>query len=158
MKRIACLLALLPLGLAQDPAPEKPKPAERLAALSWLAGTWSGSMWGGTFVAHYSTPEGGRILSHSELVREGKVAFFEFEVFRVAGDRVRYEPFPGGRPAVPFLLTDLDGKKAVFENPRKDYPTRVVFHRAAEDKLVITLSDPHGGSDKVETFDLAKAP
>mgnify|MGYP002622898983 FL=1 len=153
MKRLACLLALLPLGFAED-AP--PKPADRLAQLSWLAGTWSGPMWGGTFTAHYSTPEGGRILSHSELLRGDKVAFFEFEVFRVKGDAVVYEPYPGGKPAVPFTLATLEGKRAVFENPKKDFPTRVTFHRAADDRLVVTLDDPHGGSGKTETFDLKR--
>ena len=47
-------------------------------------------------------------------------------------------------------------QQAVFENPAKDWPTRIVYHRAGPDRLVITLSDPHGTSDKVETFDLGR--
>ena len=52
---------------------------------------------------------------------------------------------------------DEQGQEAVFENPAKDWPTRITYQRAAADRLVITLSDPHGTSDKVERFDLQRS-
>lgn len=115
-------------------------------------------MWGGTFVAYYSTPDGGKVLSHSQLQRENKTVFYEFEVMEVVGDKVMLHPHPGGKKAVSLQLhtSDAKARKAVFENPKKDYPTRIVYHRSAEDRLVITLSDPHGSSDKVEKFDLRR--
>ena len=33
---------------------------DRIAQMDWLAGEWSGDMWGGRFHAYYTTPEGGR--------------------------------------------------------------------------------------------------
>ena len=69
-----------------------------------------------------------------------------------------FTPFPGGKPATSLKLVDIDvaGHRFVFENPDKDYPTRIVYQRVSGDNLVITLSDPHGGSDKVEKFDLRR--
>jgi len=130
-----------------------------LAGLSWLAGTWSGPMWGGEFVAHYTTPAGGRVISHSELLQGDGVAFYEFEVFRVVDGKVRLQPHPGGKPAGAFVLTslDVDAEKAVFENREKDFPTRVTYHRPAVETLVITLDDPTGASTKVEVFNLSRA-
>ena len=139
----------------RDDDPEGP--LATLAAMDWLAGDWSGPMWGGDFHAFYSTPEGGLILSHSRLLKEGRETFYEFEVFGPMDDEtVWLQPFPGGKKAVGFRLKDLDheARKATFEQPEKDYPTRIVYHRTAEDALVITLSDPHGDSDKTETFNL----
>jgi len=133
--------------------------AERdLAGLEWLAGTWSGAMWGGEFVAHYSTPAGSRVISHSELLQDGNVAFYEFEVFRVVDGAVRLLPHPGGTPAGPFKLARLDrsARKAVFENREKDFPTRVTYHRSSDESLTITLDDPTGASDKVEVFALTR--
>ncbi len=49
-------------------------------------------------------------------------------------------------------------RQAVFENPAKDYPTRIVYHRAADDRLVITLSDPFGGTTQTERFELTRLP
>lgn len=156
------MAAAFPLArapLADDP-PAPPTPADRLAGMTWLAGAWSGPMWGGTFRTYYSTPEGGRILSHSQLVKDGKVAFHEFELFTVTADAVVLVPHPGGVPAAEFRLAAFDAaaKSATFDSPKNDFPTRIVYHRVADDRLVITLSDPHGASGKLETFDLARDP
>lgn len=174
MSRLNTSLALLVPGLIalvgfarQDSAPpqdadepqELARSDEKLAAMDWLAGYWLGEMWGGMFHAHYSTPEGGLILSHSRLITDGEETFYEFEVFGPADDEVVWlQPFPGGRKAVGFRLKELDveARMATFENPDKDFPTRIVYHRQADDRLVITLSDPHGESEQVETFDLRR--
>ena len=150
MKRTLCLVALL-LGVsfADDGKP-------KLDSLNWLAGSWGGAMWGGDFKAHYSTSAGGKILSYSELLKEGKSVFYEFEKFETKGGEIYLTPYPGGRAAASFRLTSAKDKKATSENPKKDFPTRIVYHRKADDNLVITLSDPHGKSDKVQVFDLKK--
>ncbi len=130
----------------------------QLHQMDWLGGSWSGDMWGGRFSAYYTTSEGGKIISHSKLMRAEEVAFYEFEVFELREEHVYLQPFPGGQMATGFQLKSHDSKarKAVFENPDKDYPTRIVYERVGEEQLVITLSDPHGGSDKVERFDLKR--
>ena len=124
--------------------------------MDWLAGSWSGPMWGGDFHAYYSGSDGGKILSHSRLLQEGREVFFEFEVFEPRDGVVYMQPFPGGKKATGFPLESHDPKsrKAVFVNPKKDYPTRITYHRVDEDHLVITLDDPHGESGKVEVFEL----
>lgn len=136
-------------------------PGNALAEMSWLAGDWSGDAWGGRFHAHYTSPAGGRILGYSRLVKGGQDTYYEFEVFELRAERVHLQPFPGGKRADGFELAahDAAARRAVFENPAKDWPTRIVYQRVEPDRLVITLSDPHGTSDKVETFDLrADAP
>ena len=156
-------LATFVAPFAQDADPQEAgsqdepvEPTEILAGLDWLAGSWIGPMWGGEFHAHYSTPAGGKILSHSRLYQDGKEVFFEFELFEPRDGVVYMQPFPGGRKAVGFPLESHDPKahKAVFVNPEKDYPTRITYHREEENRLIITLDDPHGGSDKVEVFEL----
>ena len=164
MPRSAKLLALVVViaglvALAPFAPQERAKADEDLAAMEWLAGYWLGEMWGGDFHALYSTPDNGLILSHSRLLKDGKESFYEFEVFGPMNDEVVWlQPFPGGQKAVGFRLTELDreARKATFEQEEKDYPTRIVYHRKADDELVITLSDPHGESDKVEVFDLRR--
>lgn len=134
--------------------------AAAIADLHFLAGEWRGPMWGGVFEAYYTTPEGGRVLSHSRLLRGEKVAFHEFEVFHTVDGVPTLQPYPGGKPATALRLTKVEAeeRRATFENPDKDYPTRIVYHRVADDRLVITLDDPHGGGEKREVFDLRRAP
>lgn len=161
----AVALALAPSPLArprtQEPAQHGTAvvpPEEILAGMDWLAGTWSGPMWGGRFSAYYSTPEGGKILGHSRLVKAKEEVFYEFELFEARGPLVHLQPFPRGERAVAMQLRshDPETRTAVFEHPDKDYPTRIVYQRASDDELVITLSDPHGGSGKTERFALRR--
>ena len=152
---VGLLSALVVVQLQAD---ENPDPSDQIRAIGFLAGTWSGSMWDGEFVSYYSTAEGGKVLSYSELRREGKVAFHEFEKFDVLGGKVVFSPFPRGEPATQLTLTEIDSgnSRVVFENPKKDFPTRIVYHRVAKDNLVITLSDPYNNSEKVQKFDLKR--
>jgi hypothetical protein len=132
------------------------KDGARIDSLDWLAGTWAGPMWGGEFVACYTPSGGGKVLSFSELRKGGHVSFYEFEVFEAREGALWLTPYPGGQKKASFKLAGSEAEKAAFDNPDKDFPTRITYHRAAKDRLVITLSDPHGKSDKVETFDLKR--
>lgn len=151
MHRILLTLLLLSISSAEEGKPSTP--AEKIASMNWLAGEWSGPMWGGTFVTQYTSPEGGLVLSTSKLLQGGKAVYFEFERFSVEGDDVVLTAYPKGKPAPSFRLTALEEGKATFENPKKDFPTRIVYHRAGEKSLQITLSDASG---KSELFDLKR--
>ncbi len=162
-RALAVFVALTVVGLGAGPSQaeddgERASAQQTLAGMSWLAGSWSGAMWGGQFHAYYSTPEGGKILSHSHLTRGEKRAFYEFEVFECRGEDLHLLPYPGGKPADGFTCTSGNAKKrlAVFENPKKDFPTRISYQRVGDDRLVVILSDPHGTSKKTETFDLKR--
>ena len=159
------VLTLLAWQKQDHEAADEPAPAGQTAApdnpflrMDWLAGSWSCALAGGVYEAHYSTPAGGRILSHSRLLRDEQVRFYEFEVFEMQGQVAHLSPFPRGQAVTGFELVELDNERreAVFENPDKDYPTRISYRRVDEDRLLITLSDPHGGSDKVEQVDLRR--
>jgi hypothetical protein len=135
-------------------------PNEQIASMKWIAGTWEGPMWGGTFRAYYTTPEGGKVISYNELIKDGQPSFYEFELFQVENGKVVFNPFPRGKKLAPVPLTECDPgeMRVVFEKPDKDFPTRIEYHRQAPDRLVITLTDPHNKSDKTQVFDLSRAP
>lgn len=149
------LFVLTDRAFAEKPTADKA--AVDMAPLAFLAGSWHGEMWGGMFHAYYSTPDGGKVLSHSRLMKDGKVAFYEFEVFEGVDGKTQLTPHPGGKPAASFHLVKREGKTATFENPKKDFPTRIVYERVGDDALHITLSDPYGKSDKTEAFKLKRS-
>jgi hypothetical protein len=150
MKKPLLLALLLAVPCAAEKEPAK------IDSLAWLAGKWSGPMWGGEFVATYGAPAGGKLLSFSELRQGGKAAFYEFEVFEATAEGLVFTPYPRGQKKETFRLAASEASKAVFENPDKDFPTRIEYHRAGKERLVITLSDPHGKSGKTEVFDLKR--
>ena len=151
------LIIMLAAAAPDEKPAQAPSP---LAGMEWIAGNWSGRMWGGEFNAWYSAPGGGKVMSFSALEKDGRTTYHEFEVFETdtATGKVMLRPVPKGRPAVSLTLATLDAgsRRAVFENKTKDFPTRIVYHRVDDDRLVITLSDPFGDSGKEEVFDLRR--
>lgn len=127
-------------------------------AVGWLEGDWRGDAWGGRFEVSYLTREDGTAIGISRLYRDGVEAYHEFEVFEYRDDILTVVPFPRGKQADVLAFTEPESSRtrAVFENPEKDYPTRISYERIGRDSLVITLSDPHGESAKQETFQLVR--
>jgi hypothetical protein len=150
---LAVLLLAVPATIAATAGSPKASPAD----LAFIEGAWEGEMWGGRFRSVYAVEEW-IALGHGELVKEGKEAFHVFEQFALVEGNLVFTPYPGGQPSGSFPLASLEKKarRAVFENPAKDFPTRIEFHRAAEERLVITLSDPHREGAKTEVFDLVR--
>ena len=55
---------------------------------------------------------------------------------------------PGGRPPTEFVLTELTTTRAVFENPRHDYPRRIVYELSDEGRLSATVGQLKGGTPR----------
>jgi hypothetical protein len=159
------LLPLVLLGFSWSaPSPRRPSaalispaPPLSITELSWLEGTWEGEIGDRHFEARYTSPEGGQLLSASKYTKNGKPAGFEFERFEEQGDTLVLTPFPEGKSSVTFKLTQLDStsRRAVFENPAHDFPTRISYQRIADDKLQILVSGPsEDGTEQVLTYSL----
>ena len=140
------------LGLyrhAQDiplPAPAK----ATVGDLGWLAGAWVGSRSSGSSVEErWSPPLGGAMLAVSRTVNtSGKMVAFEFLRIVERDGGLVYMAQPGGAKATEFVLTELGQKRAVFDNPRHDYPKRIVYELSDEGGLTATIGYTKGGTPR----------
>jgi uncharacterized protein DUF6265 len=149
---------LLLLSSAAPLTPPPPVPPS-VRDLSWLEGIWVGNIGGRSFEAHYTSGQGGQILSASKYTENGKPAGFEFERFEQQGDTLVLTPFPEGKSSVSFPLVEYDAKakRAVFENLAHDFPTRISYQRLARDRLTILVSGPgEDGKEQVLTYALKR--
>lgn len=135
-----------------------PTPAKAaIGDLAWLAGAWVGTRSSGSSIEErWSPPLGGAMLAVSRSVNtSGKMAAFEYlRVVEREGGLV-YTAQPGGKAPTEFVLTELasekDAKRAVFENPRHDYPKRIVYELSAEADgggLIATIGYTKGGTPR----------
>lgn len=150
------LAASVPAFLLADP---DPAPSDPISQMGWIAGTWRGDMGGETFWTHYTPPEGGIILSVSKtLGPDGNATFFEFERWMMKNGAAVMTPYPGGQQSVDFTLEGWDPKvkKAVFANPRHDFPKSLAYELVSEDNLVIVLKGEEGGRAAELRFDLKR--
>ena len=87
--------------------------------LAWIAGAWAGDHDGGIVEENWSQPSGGTMAATGRLVINGETVFHEYlRLVQNADGSIDYVALPFGKGTpIPFRLTKLEGKKAVFENP-----------------------------------------
>ena len=157
MNKVLLMIALIPiLVMAHAVEANELTAAERLASLDWLAGTWRDE----GFEAHYTSPEGGMILSASKNYAGGRVVFYEFERIEIQGEEVVYIPYPGGKSSVTFKLVDYEPEKPRirFENKEHDFPKDLTFELISEDQLRIFLTGEEKGKYRTLELNLRRTP
>ena len=78
----------------------------------------------------------------------GKMNAFEYlRVVEREGGLV-YVAQPGGAAPTEFVLTEISPQRAVFDNPRHDYPKRIVYELSAEGGLSATIGYMKGGTPR----------
>lgn len=120
------------------------------ADLAWLAGDWVGTRSSGSSIEErWSPPRGGAMLAVSRTVNTGgrMVAFEYLRVVERDGGLV-YVAQPGGKAATEFVLTELTPTRAVFDNPRHDYPKRIMYELSADGVLSATTGYLKGGTPR----------
>jgi hypothetical protein len=79
------------------------------------------------------------------------VAFEYLRVVERDGGLV-YVAQPNGGTATEFVLTALDGTRAVFDNPRHDFPQRIVYALSEDGRLTASVGFMKGGKPQVFEF------
>jgi hypothetical protein len=128
-----------------------PAPAKAaIGDLAWLAGPWVGTRSSGSSIEErWSPPLGGALLAVSRTVNtSGKMVAFEYLRIVERDGGLVYIAQPGGAKPTEFVLTELTSTRAVFDNPRHDYPKRIVYELSAEGRLSATIGFAKGGSPR----------
>lgn len=116
MKRLLLLFALA-LPLSAQP---------KLDDLAWMSGRWAATIDGWEMEELWLPPAGGMMLG---LHRDVKGAKASFEFIRIAQtpEGIVYLAQPGGKPPTPFALVEVSPTRAVFANPKHDFPQRITY-------------------------------
>lgn len=140
------------IGLYRHPQDiPMPTPAKAtIGDMAWLAGAWAGTR--GTngaiaFEERWTPPKGGSMLATSRTVSRERMSAFEFLRIVERDGGLVYIAQPNGAPPTEFVLSELVGKKAVFENPRHDYPNKIVYE-LTDAGLTATIGQTKGGTPR----------
>jgi len=158
-RTLLALALLLPFGSLLPTSPPRAAAAAEaeIEDLGFLEGRWVGGDGHSEWETVYTSPHGGEVLSASKEVRGDRVVTHDFERFHVSAGKLTMTPFPGGRQSHDFPLVELtSGRKAVFENPENDFPSRFTYHRVDDGHLRIRLEGDTGGEPLVVELDLEK--
>ncbi len=128
-----------------------PAPATAtIADLGWLSGAWVGTRSSGSSIEErWSPPLGGAMLAVARTVNtsDKMVAFEYLRIVERDGGLV-YIAQPAGKTVTEFVLTEFTAMRAVFDNPRHDYPKRILYELSAEGGLSATTGYMKGGTPR----------
>ena len=111
-----CLLAVS----AQDRQPT-------INNLAWLTGCWENNSGKRQRDETWSKPVGGTMLGVGRAVVDGKTTEYEFMRIHQEADGLYFTAQPSGQPQASFKLVSLRDNIATFENPKHDFPQRVIY-------------------------------
>jgi hypothetical protein len=134
-----------------------PHPAKAaIADMAWLAGAWVGKRRASSIEERWSPSLGGAMLGISRTVSRDKMVAFEYLRIVERDGGLVYVAQPGGRSPTEFVLTKLNEARAVFENPRHDFPQRIVYELSDEGALIASIGFVNGGRPR--RFEYTREP
>jgi hypothetical protein len=108
-------------------------PADDVARLSWMAGTWTQEKDGATVRETWLAPVGGAMGGAGQTNAPGKKPFVESMKITAEPAGATFTYLPPGQAPVPFLLISSKDGEATFENKANDFPQRVTYRRCGAD-------------------------
>jgi len=133
-----------------------PAPAKAVIGdLDWLVGAWVGTRGASgttTIEERWSPARGGSMLAVARTVSREKMSAFEFLRIVERDGGLVYIAQPNGGVPTEFVMTEHGDKRAVFENPRHDYPKRIVYELSADGELTATIGQSKGGTPRKFEF------
>jgi hypothetical protein len=139
-------------GLYRRPADiPMPEPAKAtIGDVGWISGAWEGKSSSGSAIEERWTPPlGGAMLAVTRTVNaKGRMSGFEYLRIVERDGGLVYVAQPGGKTATEFVLSELTASRAVFDNPRHDYPKRITYELSADGTLTATTGFMKGGTPR----------
>jgi hypothetical protein len=122
-----------------------------ISDLAWLSGDWQTPPGKAQIDEHWTMPAGGSMMGLSRTVVGGSTVQFEYLRIEQRADGIYYVAHPKAQcPGTDFKLTSLSSQNAIFENPKHDFPKRIIYKKTPEGSLVASIDG--GVGTKTLTF------
>lgn len=155
MKKTIILLCIITLAVSCKKASKENK----LAQTDWLIGTWENKSDEGDMIEIWTKTNDSVYNGESYFIKGKDTLHSEKIELTQKGDRVLYIPTVDGQnnnQPVPFQLTQQTAKQLVFENPKHDFPQKIVYKQITADSLVATISGTQQGKSGSESYPMKK--
>lgn len=159
--------ALLPALLSCLIAPRSLPPPPDLADFAWLSGEWRADTERGSIVESWGRPEGDALLGMMRITENNHARLYELFVIERDGDDLALRVRHFNRALVPwdaerdgpmtFTLLRAEDNHAVFEDPTRAFPRRIVYTRTG-DRLEVRLEPAPDAAVAPRAFDFERVP
>lgn len=127
---------------------------ENMFKLLWIVDNWVSQSESSTSYEHWEKTSDTLYTGGSETVKNGDTVFAEKLKIELIEGKIYYIADVAHNPApVKFLLTEVTGNTAVFENPEHDFPQKITYiNENGNLHAVIEGTGKDGKTKKVDFF------
>jgi len=140
--------------------PSSDKKFEQLEKMNWLVGQWENKMPEGILTETWTKTNDSTFSGTSYfIINKNDTVHSETILLTQLKDELIYSPTVKGQnddKSVDFILTSNIENSFVFENPKHDYPKKIVYKKVAENGLITTISGMQQGKQSNESYPMKK--
>lgn len=151
MKKVSLILLLLLTILSC----KKGEKTNILNEIDWLIGTWENNSDKGNLLEIWKKENDSVYSGQSFYIKAKDTLHFESIQLKQISDSLLYSSSVKGQDndlALDFKLTSKTQNQFVFENPKNDYPQKIVYKLITRDSLVAIISGIQQGKTSSESF------
>jgi hypothetical protein len=154
-KTILSLLIILSFASCQ-----KSKEVSKIVAANWLLGNWENKSDDGDLLETWKKVNDSIYDGESYFIKGKDTLHFEKIQMKQKGEALFYIATIRGQnndKPVTFKHNDTIEKQLVFENPKHDFPQKIVYSKIAKDSIIIQISGIQQGKPSSERFSMKKS-
>jgi hypothetical protein len=92
------------------------------------------------------------MISVGRTLAGDKTVFFEFLRIEARADGLYYVAQPRGNPPTDFKCTKVSSTEVVFENPKHDFPKRIIYKKQPDGSLFARVEGNGSEKEKPSEF------
>ncbi|MEQ1923633.1 MAG: DUF6265 family protein [Pyrinomonadaceae bacterium] len=121
--------------------------------LSWVSGCWEMRQGDSVTVERWAKPTENLMLGISQTTKGTKSTAFENLRIVNNGHGLFYIARPGDAKAdTPFMVKTMTANEIVFENPKNDFPQRIIYRLEKSDSLFARIEGKNGEKEMAIDF------
>jgi hypothetical protein len=157
MKNVVILAVVVVFIACQN---KSEKNFDELEKMSWLVGEWENKMPDGILTETWTKANDSTFTGKTLFIRDKDTLHSEEIVLTQKGETFLYIPTVKGQndnKPVEFKITESKiENEFAFENPKHDYPQKIVYKKVNETNLVATISGKQQGKSSSESYPMKK--
>ncbi len=134
---------------------EKKKSFDKLEQANWFLGEWKNTTTEMDFTETWAKETDSSYRAQSFIVAAKDTVFFEHVLLEQANDSLFYRAYERKEKlsqAVSFYATKIGKNEIIFENPKHDFPNKIIYSKITPDSIVASIY----GSKKMEVFSMKR--
>ena len=157
MRKSISLFLLLPF-LACAPKEEKKK-FPLIEKANWFLGEWENKSKMGDFTEKWEKLSDSTFMGESFIMQGKDTVFHENVLLEQRTDSLFYNVSVKGNKGddtTAFYLTSSTDDQLIFENPKHDFPNKIVYNLVGKDSILASIHGKQKGVERAETFPMTR--